>query len=222
VPASITRRKISGTSRSGVGRSWGSLSDGALTGLGYLALALSSNAASLGCEPTHVGPNEQRGAEGDRIVIVEPDDTVPAPSSSVVHSVSALVEPYCARGYPSSGSAAMDVLRLSALCAGTNGLLASESIELGPELKVSKPLRLELGPGDCVWAVAASEPKGAPLRVRWLDGDRPLAECTLDGCGWCPAAEPLCVARSRSLQLTLELPEGELARARVWRRYGPK
>jgi hypothetical protein len=216
VPASITRRRSSGTIRSGPGRSCGSLSEGALTWLGYLALGLSSNA--LACRPASTNEQSRDQAASQTIVIVEPAAATTAPNATVESASEALEAPHCARGYKSTGTARLDVVRLSALCGGSNGMQASESIQATPEAPEKRPRSYDLGEGDCIWAVAAGEPKGVASRVRWSAAGKVVADCELRGAGWCPPEGPLCASSATRYEITLDLPDAELVRARIWRR----
>jgi hypothetical protein len=186
--------------------------------LGYLALALTSNTAAFGCDPTSTTHDSKAQSVSQTIVIVAPDETSGEVSARPEPEPEPLQDPYCAHGFRGSGVARTDVLRLSALCAGSNGMQASESIELVGDPPGGSTRRIELGAGDCVWAVAASEPKGAPLRVRWSEGERLIADCDLSGAGWCPERQPLCATRASRFEVAVDLPDAEFAFAAVWRR----
>jgi hypothetical protein len=183
--------------------------------VGYLALGLASNLAATGCE-------DPRRPDGPAAKAVEPPLALVSIASEPLLDVKAPAEsrldaPYCAHGYPISADASLALVRLGALCAGSNGMQAVQSIAPGFNgERLTQSFELEAG--DCVWAVAAAEPLNTALQLRWSLGAARVIECSGVGASWCPEPEPLCVTSATTLQLSIDATDADRTLADVWRR----
>lgn len=139
----------------------------------------------------------------------------------------------CYVGYRPSGRAALDLLRLGALCGPSNGLAKEPELSLGVRpLPAASDGEEDLLPtvstlvhgvkvsaGECVWAAFATDAvrsEAAPrVELQWLDAGEVVARCEADGAGMCPTTGPWCAARSGTYELVLEEAG---VRIQLWRR----
>lgn len=204
-PDSTSRLTSSGMRRSTDRRSGGSLGGGGLlTQTSYLAVVLTSNVASLACDP-NASPfqvdyrnSEPRHLPSTSIAASsasKPQDPKPDTQSEWTTHLE-----YCDDGYRPTSEVDLDLLRLGALCGASNGLtrgrrhvdeLAADAVEL--ELS---ELQRKCGRVLVAVAVPTAKPELNPtshqFRVLVESGGKLLTSCQLEGAGWCPEREVLC------------------------------
>lgn len=182
---------------------------------------LGSNGALLGCQV-----RDKQAAAGDdfdepRILTshVAPVPTPPAdvPDSPYRHSF----EGYCHHGLNGSGTPAIDLQRLGALCGPTTGLAPYGPAQLmGPHVA---RVGVQVDEHECVRVFVATK-SGEELELELVAKEQVLQRCTISGLGMCPPDVPLCLV-SRDFgperfgldAIATAPPEGEVL-VRFWHR----
>ncbi len=181
---------------------------------------MASNALLCGCEnrdplPSQKVPDEPViSTAGARSA----EESAPAPPADAGLRTRL---PQCARGYRSSQDPKLDALRLGALCGPSNGLALEPAWVFAPR-DDDEVVRASLEEGECVWAVATSATV-SKFELTWVGGANVVASCELEGFGWCPISEPLCVERPTELALQVGEEAGKPApQIVVWSRRSPR
>jgi hypothetical protein len=123
---------------------------------------------------------------------------------------------YCAGGLRRSGDAAIDLLRLGALCGPANGLLpyepAFEAVVDGNPVRRT----FELKRRQCVRLGIVSEQTGKPVRVTLqpVGSTVGAVKCT-EAFGWCPPASAYCPGGER-VELEISALDPVKLSARLW------
>jgi hypothetical protein len=199
--------------------------------MSYLALGLSSNLVLAGCsnraapkpavyrssEPTILDYPPEKHPES-----VPPEASAGAAEAAIATSLAALRTPgedhfgYCAAGLGRSGDAALDLVRLGAVCGPGNGLLVFEPAFQATASVQSLHRRLDLDRGLCVRVAVATEDPAQTVSVRVEGpGKTPPVSCKV-GFGWCPASGVWCTKRGE-VELDFSANGGDVPfHARIW------